>query len=213
MDQKSLVPSERGQSLARRPEDTNPLLSFRRDVIRLFDDFLGGFGFPTLSGFAPMTAATFTPKIDVSETDDELRIVAELPGIDPDEMEITLNDDVLTIRGEKETEEEEEDRDYHLVERTRGVFARMLRLPFPPDPGKVKAMFKDGLLTIVLPKPKEVKDKVRKIEVTKEDGAGGKPSRVDRAAAGDKPSAAGEKPSSGGEQPSSDQKGPAKAAQ
>jgi HSP20 family protein len=194
VDIRSLVPFSRSRSVSRRPEDADPFLAFRREMNRVFDDFLSGAGLPSLVGNAPraMGLAELTPQLDVSETDQEVRIAAELPGISEDDVEVEVADDVLTIRGEKSAEREEKERDYHLTERAEGSFARSLVLPFPVDPEQVQARFKDGVLTITIPKPEEMRQKARKIEVKREEGAqAGKRARVDRAAAGDKPGAAG----------------------
>jgi len=81
-------------------------------------------------------------------------------------------DDILTIRGDKQIEQEEKDRDYRVVERARGSFSRSLRLPFSIDPKQVQATVKDGVLTITIPKPKDVQEKTSRVEVKREDGAG-----------------------------------------
>jgi HSP20 family protein len=115
---------------------------------------------------APMLAAVVTPQIEVSETDKEIQITAELPGIDPKDVEVTLADDVLTIRGEKQAQRQEgQDRNYHLAERFYGTFERYLRLPLHVDPQHIRAMFKDGVLTLTIPKPEEAQQKVHRIAV------------------------------------------------
>lgn len=117
-----------------------------------------------------------TPQIDVSETDQEIRVTAELPGIDEKDVEVTLTDDVLMIRGKQKAErEEEKDRGYHLRERVQGTFSRVLRLPFAADPNQVQATVNNGVLTVTIPKPKEVQEKVHRIEVKKEEAATGEP--------------------------------------
>jgi HSP20 family protein len=139
----------------------------RSQMNRLFDDFFGGFpGLPMMPPSPMMAAVVVAPRIEVSETDKELQITAELPGIDPKNVEVTLEDDVLTIRGEKEAQKEEgEDRDYHLTERSYGTFVRYLRLPFRADPQQVRASFKDGVLTLTIPKPDECQQGAHRIEV------------------------------------------------
>ena len=124
------------------------------------------------------------PKIDVSETDNEIQVTAEMPGIDQNEVEVLLEDDRLIIRGEKKEEREDKDRNYHVRERVQGAFSRTLPLPFAPDPNQVKAEFKNGVMTIVIPKPQEVKQKQHRIEVQKDTSAPSEPSvsRSDRAA-------------------------------
>jgi HSP20 family protein len=130
---------------------------------RLFEDFSRDFGWGP-----PATAGTaMAPRVDVSETDTELKIEAELPGIDEKDLEVIFSDGRLTIKGEKKQEKEEKKKDYHTVERSYGSFARSIVLPFEADPNKVKATFAKGVLTVTVPKPPEVKAKEKKIPVAK----------------------------------------------
>lgn len=122
------------------------LSTLRHEMDRLFDRFWEG-EFPTLP-----TAAEWAPAMDLSETKDALIVKAEIPGIEPKEIEVALQGEVLTIKGEKEEEREEKDKHYYRKERTYGAFARSLRLPAAVDGSKVTASFKNGLLTITLPK-------------------------------------------------------------
>jgi HSP20 family protein len=137
----------------------------RREIDQLFDDFFRGFGFPVLADRMP--AAMMAPRLDVSETENEIQIAAELPGIDEKDVEVTLVDDLLTIRGEKKAARKQDERDYRLMERSEGMFVRSLRLPFAAEASEIKASFKDGVLTITIPKPKEVREKVQKITLAR----------------------------------------------
>ena len=119
------------------------------------------------AGPAPGARGAPTPSIDVSETDTEMTVDAELPGVEENDIDVTLTDNLLTIRGEKKQEKEEKKKDYRLTERSYGSFSRSMTLPFDADPNKIKAAFKDGVLTITLPKPPEVKAKVKKIAIGK----------------------------------------------
>jgi HSP20 family protein len=172
MASRSLLPFSRNMPMSRSGEETDPFLTLRREMNRLFDDAFGGFGLPSLFGpvLRHMPAA---PKVDVSETENELRITAEMPGTDENNVEVLLDDDRVIIRGEKKEEREDKDRNYHLRERVEGVFSRTLPLPFSPDPSQVKADFKNGVLTITVPKPKEVQEKQHRIEVQRDTSAGG----------------------------------------
>jgi HSP20 family protein len=96
--------------------------------------------------------AEWKPKLDVADTKEALVVKAETPGIDPKEIELTLRDQILTIKGEKKQEKEEKEEQYYRLERGYGAFARMIRLPAPVDASKVTATFKNGLLTVKLPK-------------------------------------------------------------
>ena len=177
MASRSLMPFSRNMPMSRSGEDTDPFLQMRREMNRLFDDAFGGFGLSSVLGPAlrQMPAA---PKIDVSETDNEIQIKAEMPGIDQNNVEVLLEDDRLIIRGEKKEEREEDDkeRNYHVRERVQGAFSRTLPLPFTPDPNQIKAEFKNGVMTITIPKPQEVKQKQHRIEVQKDTSAPSEPS-------------------------------------
>ncbi len=156
--------SERGRDQGLPSRDVfEPFGSLRRDMERLFENFSRdlGWGGPAAGG------AGEVPRIDVSETDSELRIEAELPGVDEKDLEIVLSDGRLTIKGEKKQEKEEKRKDYHLVERSYGSFARSIGLPFAAEPDKVKASFAKGVLTVTVPKPAEVKAKEKKIPIGK----------------------------------------------
>jgi HSP20 family protein len=170
MNARSLVPFRGSRAPARRHEDAHPLNALRREMDQVFDDFFRGFGLPLL--VETMPAAMAMPRLDVSETEQELQIAAEMPGIEEKDIEVTLAEDMLTIRGGRRDEEDKTTRDFHLVERSQGSFVRSLRLPFSADASQVKASFKNGVLTIAVPKPKEVQQQVHKIALTKSDGAG-----------------------------------------
>jgi len=92
------------------------------------------------------------PSLDLAETKDALMVKVETPGIDPKDIQVTLQENLLTIKGEKKHEKEEKDERHHRVERSYGAFTRTVRLPVAVDGGKVDAKFKNGLLTVTLPK-------------------------------------------------------------
>lgn len=118
----------------------------RREMDRLFDRFFE-------SPLAELPAlGDWTPALDVSEGKDSITVTAELPGVDPKDIAVSLEGDLLTIKGEKEQKKEEKDERHHRVERSWGAFMRSVRLPAPVDNGKVSAAFKDGVVTITLPK-------------------------------------------------------------
>jgi len=134
----------------------DPLLSLHREVNRLFDDVFRGsrsFAPPAAQGGGGSVAA-FNASVDVAETDKEIRVCAELPGVDEKDIEVSLDGDLLTLRGEKKFEQEKGDEktNYHLVERGYGRFQRSLRLPFQVNPDEVKASFQNGVLTVTVPK-------------------------------------------------------------
>ena len=162
MNLRSLIPMRDRTGLAR--PDANPFGSLQREVDRLFEEFSRGL--PMLATSALMN---IVPRVDVTETDKEIEITAELPGLERKDVEISLEDDVLTIRGEKKIETEQdnkkdgENKNYHLNERSYGVFYRVLQLPPGIDPSTVKAMMSNGVLKITIPKP--ARAQAKKIEV------------------------------------------------
>ncbi|GAB4235556.1 MAG: Hsp20/alpha crystallin family protein [Methyloligellaceae bacterium] len=167
LDLKSLIPGEEKRNLpVERGAANDPFQAFRRDVDRLFDNFLAGVGgtpFPTLRNGGVW--GTALPSLDVTESDDELVISAELPGMDEKDFEVALDGDVLTIRGEKKYEHEDKEGERRYVERSYGAFSRSVRLPFEPGDQDVNASYKKGVLTVRIPKPAEARNKVKHIEV------------------------------------------------
>lgn len=132
-----------------------------RDLLNWFfsDTFLSD----ELASFFPWSDRVF-PKVDISETDDEVKVVANVPGVDPDKIEIEVNQDTLTISGSVEKEHEEKDEKFYRFERGYGEFRRQFSLPSQIDPDKVTAKVKNGVLTIILPKIEEEKKKKVKVE-------------------------------------------------
>jgi HSP20 family protein len=132
-----------------RPGD--PLLAFQQEMNRLFDEF---FGRPALEPFGAFHQEwnLFSPQVDVAETDKEIVVSAELPGLDDKDIDVSLSQGMLTISGEKKQEQEKKGRSYFRVERSYGSFQRSIALPSEVDTGKVDAVFRKGVLTITLPK-------------------------------------------------------------
>lgn len=152
MNLKSLIPIGRDRSVA------SPFMSLQHEIDRLFEDFSRGF--PTIAGngaTAPM------PSMDVTETDKEIEITAELPGLEEKDVQINIADNILTIRGEKKAEKEQKDKNYRLVERSYGSFERTLELPEGVNVDAIKANISKGLLKVTVPKPAPTQAK--KIEV------------------------------------------------
>lgn len=125
-----------------------PLLSLDREMRDVFRDFFGDSGLAWTRG-----AGAFVPPVDVGETEQEITVRAELPGLDPEQVTVSLEDDALTIRGEKKHESEDgADGRARTVERTFGSFERKLRVPDNIDADGIKAVHKNGVLTVTLPK-------------------------------------------------------------
>jgi HSP20 family protein len=147
MNLRSLIPIGRSRDVARR--EYTPFWSLQREIDRLFDDFTRGF--PSLSSTAG--GQELMPAMDVTETDTEIELTAELPGLEEKDVQINLADNVLTIRGEKKSERDEKNKDVRVVERSYGSFYRTLELPAGVDPDKIKASIAKGVLKVVVPKP------------------------------------------------------------
>jgi HSP20 family protein len=152
MNLKSLIPIGRDRSVA------SPFMSLQREIDRLFEDFSRGF--PTTAGNG---ATALMPSMDVTETDKEIEITAELPGLEEKDVQINIADNILTIRGEKKAEKEQKDKNYRLVERSYGSFERTLELPEGVNADAIKANISKGVLKVTVPKPAPTQAK--KIEV------------------------------------------------
>jgi HSP20 family protein len=139
---------------------------------QLFNSFLGRTGLAPWSdqegGWAGRWG-TFAPAVNVAETDQEVRVTAELPGMDENDIELSLQNGMLTIKGEKKEEHEDKGTNYYRSERSYGSFRRTISLPQEIDTGKVEANFKKGVLTVVLPKLPEPQSGARKISIKSED--------------------------------------------
>jgi HSP20 family protein len=130
------------------------------------------------------------PRMNIEDKGKEFRVTAELPGVSEGDLEVTLDDDILTIAGEKRQEEEVDEGGMRLVERAFGRFRRAIQLPFAPDPSRVEAQFKDGVLTITAPKNAEQQSRQRQIEV-KRDSAQGRSGAGESTSASSKSSTTG----------------------
>jgi HSP20 family protein len=120
---------------------------------------------PQANGKETMIVADWVPSVDVSETDGEYQIKAEIPDVKKEDVKVTLEDGVLTIQGERKQEKEDKGKKYHRVERTHGSFVRSFTLPDLVDEEKVKAEFKDGILKLQLPKSEKARPKAIEVRV------------------------------------------------
>ncbi len=144
-----------------RREDREPVWSLQREMNRLIDDFFGPR--PSRGGWGDQEM--FLPPVDIRETNDKVIVEAELPGIDPKDVDIRVEGNSLVIRGERKQEKEEKERGYHRVERSYGRFERELELPSGADPQKVEATYTNGVLTIEMAKKEEAKPKSIQVKV------------------------------------------------
>jgi HSP20 family protein len=173
MNLRSLAPF-RDRGAAARPPEVAVFGSLHQEIDRLLDDFARGFG-----ALAPQGNGSLVPSIDIAETDKEIEISAELPGLERKDIDISLDGNVLTIRGEKKVEEEKTEpattaqkdeqqggasnKNYRLVERRYGVFYRVLELPPGIDTNNVQATMQNGVLKIRI--PKRAQNEAKRIEV------------------------------------------------
>lgn len=139
---KSLLPWRRGE-VARGRDPSVSLQHEMNDLIERFFNDNQPLGWP---------AGAFAPEVDISETDKEVRVSAELPGVDEKDLDVSVTDDSVCIKGEKKEEKDEKNGERRYVERSYGSFERRLALPSEVDPNKAKATFKKGVLTITAPK-------------------------------------------------------------
>lgn len=154
-----------------RPErSAYPLGTLQRRMNRMFDDFFGDFGDLTPGPLQALmqTGTGFSPRMDVTETEKEFVLTAELAGLDEKDVGLTLDDNVLTITGEKKVERDEDSEHCRLTERSYGTFSRSIGLPTDVEADNIDAVFKKGILTVRLPKTAPEESATRKIEIKTE---------------------------------------------
>jgi len=137
------------------------LTSIQDEINQMFDRVFGRRA--TTGRESGPTAASWAPAVDISERQDAYVVTAEIPGVKPEELEVTLDDGLLTIQGERRMEEESSDRQYHRVERRYGAFRRSITLPSQVMADAIEANYSDGVLQVVVPKAESAKP--RKISV------------------------------------------------
>lgn len=157
-----------GKLIRRRQTEDNPFEALHREMDRLFEDFFGqfetGLGWPGRNALrTPADAWSLT--VDVAENDKEVRITADVPGMEEKDIDVELSDNVLTIAGEKRLERDEKEADYHVVERSYGSFHRAIPLPSGLIEDEAKAKFKNGVLQITIPKSPEAKASRKQIPI------------------------------------------------
>jgi len=166
MNMRDLIPWGRNQNQAPanyRDSERNPLLSLHRDMNRLFEDVFRSFDsqLPTFGPFGSLGAAW--PSVEISDTEKEIRVTAEVPGLEEDDIEVLLDGDVLTLRGEKRSESEDKGRQF--TERYYGRFERRIPLGVEVEEDRIDARFRNGVLTVVLPKTEKAQSQVKRIQI------------------------------------------------
>ena len=148
----------------------HPLLTLRQEMDRLFDDFLGGFSLTRGLEADPWrrlrgALGAAYPTVDATETDKDYQIAAELPGMTEKDVEVTLANGMLTVKGAKNETKEEHKKDYLMSERRYGSFQRSFRLPEDADPERIEATLKNGVLSVVVPKRADAQAQRRTVEI------------------------------------------------
>lgn len=163
MQIKDLIPWAR-QDEANRPgsADQHPIAEFQRQMNQMFENFWGTGDRPFGGGWP---FGEHTPRSDVVETDDGIEVTVELPGMDQSDVEVSLAGDALTVKGEKKVERKDEKKGYYLSERSYGTLLRTIPLPPGVDAEKADASFRNGVLTVKIPRTPEARANVRRIEV------------------------------------------------
>jgi HSP20 family protein len=161
---KELIPwKTTNGELAERRATVHPFDQFRREMDQLFDGFLSDW--PATTSLLDRQLGTFAPNIDVKETEKEVRVTAELPGLDEKEVEVTFTEGALTLKGEKREEHTEDKGDSHRSECRYGMFERTIQLPTGLDVDRAKASFKKGVLRVTLPKTPEAQSSRKRIPI------------------------------------------------
>lgn len=161
-----LVPWRKGRRNVgvRGDEEDRPFYALQRQMNRLFDDFFGDFALQPWKGWYNLES-DFVPRLDVAETEREITITAELPGMEQKDIEVSLADGLLTLRGEKKQSAEEKKEGFYHSECSYGSFSRSVTLPAEVDADKADASYANGVLKIHLPKTEPEQAKAKKIEV------------------------------------------------
>ena len=146
------------RDLATFPADVT---NVQREINRVFDNFFRG----GMLDDGSLGASMWAPAVDVQERDEAYQVKVELPGVDKDDVKITMEDNILTIRGEKKQEKDSKNSNYHRVERSYGSFQRSFTLPTSVKHDKIEASYKDGILSIALPKAEDAKPKQIEVKV------------------------------------------------
>jgi HSP20 family protein len=155
------------------PGGYHPMMQLQREIDQLFASFFRGFDIPVRGNFQPLLpveeAGMFIPQVDLSATDQEYRLTVEIPGVAEKDVTVNISGNTMTIKGEKKQEKEEKDKDYYRIERNYGSFQRILSLPEDVDQDAIKATFKNGVLSVTMPRKVTAKSEVKRIEISATD--------------------------------------------
>ncbi len=168
MNMRDLIPWGRNAQTTPSPyrEEGDPFMTLHREMNRLFDDVFRGFDIAPFGSFGAMGRMAGWPSVEVIDIDKDIRVSAELPGLDEKDVEVLMSDGVLTIRGGKRSEVE--DRERAFSERTYGRFERRIPLGWDVEEDKVNASFRNGVLTVTMPKSAKAAAKARRIAINRD---------------------------------------------
>ncbi|QRM29539.1 Hsp20/alpha crystallin family protein [Microvirga sp. VF16] len=164
MNMRDLIPWARNQQMApsRYRDESDPFMTLHREMNRLFDDVFRGFDMASPGSTNRMAG---WPHVEVVETDKDVRVCAELPGLEDKDVEVLMGDGVLTIRGERKSEIEDKERAFS--ERYYGRFERRIPLAWEVEEDRIDASFKNGVLTVTMPKSTENRPEVKRIAINR----------------------------------------------
>jgi HSP20 family protein len=173
MAEATKLPVNTQKTSASAPQARTPFESLRQEIDRLFDDFGGGFwrspfrssAFDVVPFWSRQSTWPAAPAVDFTDTGKAYEITAELPGLDDKNIDVKVANGILTIKGEKQEDKEEKKKDYYLRERNYGAFERSFRVPDGVEADKIDASFKNGVLTVTLPKKVEAQKAEKKIDI------------------------------------------------
>lgn len=137
----------------------------KHEIDNFFDRFTNTFGWPLNGGQELITTSDWTPRVDISETDNEFIIKAEIPDVKKEDIKVSVENGIFSIKGERKQEKEEKGKKIHRIERSYGSFFRSFSLPDNVDDTKIKATHKDGILSLQIPKSEKAKNKNIEIKI------------------------------------------------
>nr|WP_320009401.1 Hsp20/alpha crystallin family protein [uncultured Desulfobulbus sp.] len=144
-----------------------PMLQLHRDIDTLFDQFFAGWGMPELNPWGGIGADTLLkPKVDLSAADTQYQLSVEIPGVNEKDITIDIRQNTMTIRGEKRQTKEEKEKNYYRIERSYGAFQRILSLPEDVDQDTIEATFKNGVLTVTMPRKAIAEGEAKQVAIT-----------------------------------------------
>jgi HSP20 family protein len=166
------VPVKHGSSTMYPQRGHDSMLQLHRDIDHLFDRFFREFNSPLLTGWPTFPSfegqGVLKPRVDLSAREQEYLLTVEIPGVNEKDVRLDISGNMMTIQGEKKQEKEEKETDYYRIERSYGSFQRVLSLPEDVEQEKIKARFKDGVLSVTMPRKTMHKGEVKQIKINAE---------------------------------------------